>query len=127
MPAGTTPSGCPASQSTSQSAARLHRRVQLPAELADVRDPRGEGADRPDLDLAAARERKPSCETSSLVTDASRSRARGPQTPTVHQAVGHVDELRRAVRRQVVREPLEVARPVGGAGDDPEVPGRRAA
>ena len=61
---------------------------------------------------------KPSFETSSLVTDARMSRARGPQSPTVHQRRGEVVDPRAVV--QVVGEPLLVGHAVRAAGDDAE-------
>ena len=57
---------------------------------------RAPGRSRP---RGSATNGKPSCETSSLVTDASRSRARGPQTPTVHHADVDVEQRCRPVRR----------------------------
>ncbi len=70
---------------------------------------------------------KPSFETSSEVAEATTSRARGPQIPSVRQRRGGVEQLRGAVRRQVVAEPLAVAHPVGAAGHDPERGRARAA
>ena len=64
---------------------------------------------------------KPSCETSSLVTRGEDvARARPPEAERRPRG-REVGELRRAVRREVVGEPLVVRHPVRAAGDDAEV------
>ena len=63
---------------------------------------------------------KPSCETSSDVTLARMSRARGPQSADRRPRRRHVDERCRAVVRQRIDEQLAVGHPVCTAGDDPE-------
>ena len=64
---------------------------------------------------------KPSLETSSPVTLARMSRARGPQSPRVHHAEVSIGELCGAVAGQVVAEPLAVGHAVRAARDDPEL------
>ena len=67
--------------------ALLDRHVELPAELADVRDARREHTQRVDLDRAARREREaPRATRRPRVSDARMSRARGPQRPSVVHA-----------------------------------------
>ena len=63
---------------------------------------------------------KPSCETSSPVTLARMSRARGPHRPIVAPGRREVGDLRAAVAREVVGEPLEVGHAVRAARDDAE-------
>ena len=112
------------SSSGSHSRARLlDRHVELPAELADVGDPRGQHRSAtPDLDLAGrCRSRSPRRETSSSVSEARMSRARGPQRPMVVTLVGQVGQRRRRRPGQVVGEPLAVDHAVRAAGDHPEV------
>ena len=71
-----------------QPRALLHRDVQLPAEVADVGDARGEHLQRPDLDRLPAREREPLVGDVIAGADAPRmSRARGPHRPSVHSAL----------------------------------------
>ena len=103
-----------------QPRALLDRDVQLPAEIADVGDPRREHLQRPDLDRAAARERE------ALVRDVVAgdaredvARARAPQPERAPRA-RLVADLRRAVLGEVVLEPLQVGHPVRAAGDDAE-------
>ena len=64
-----------------QPRALLDRDVQLPAELTDVGDPRREHlAAAPSRSSGSVANGNPSCETSSLVSAARMSRARGPHS-----------------------------------------------
>ena len=101
----------------------LHRDVELPAELADVGDAGGEdrGARRPAI---SRQERKPNpaSETSSEVSEATMSRARGPQMPIVDTS--SVRSVRSWSPSSSGRWPANhgpVGHAVGAAGDDPEV------
>src|SRR4051794_2153933 len=104
-----------------QPGALLHRDVQLPTELPDIRDARGKDGDAADLDRPEGPERE------AAVRDIRGGRRREdiscPRSPDPCGAPGRgrVVELRGAVRRQVVAEPLAVAHPVRAAGHDPEV------
>ena len=100
--------------------ALLDRHVQLPAEVADVRDPRRQGELRADLERAAG------AELEGLVGDVVArhrgqdvARPRAPQ-PDRRPRRGDVDQRGRSVLRQVVAEPLLVSHPVRAAGHDPE-------
>ena len=104
-----------------QPRALLDRHVQLPAEVADVGDPRGEHAQRAHLDVAAGGEREALVRhvvARELAHDLARPRAPEPER---RPARGEVEDLRRAVLGQVVAVPLEVRHPVGAAGDHAEV------
>ena len=102
--------------------ALLDRDVELPAEVADVRDPRGEHAQRAELEHAAGREREALVrEVVARSARARMSRARGPQSPSVVQPLVRSVSWARPVRREVVGEPLAVRHPVRAARDDAEV------
>ena len=109
--------------------ALLDRDVDLPAELADVADPRGERPDAVDVDGLRGQEREALVADVGAAVDAAprTSRARGPHSPIVVHAFVDVVELGRAVRRQRVREDLLVAHAHAAAGHDPEPVVRRAA
>ena len=103
--------------------ALLDRDVDLPAELADVADPRGQRPDTVDVDRLRRQERKP------LVADVGAAVRRetqdvpGQRAPQPERGVGVRDvmELGRAIGRQGVLEDLPVAHPHTAAGHDPEV------
>ena len=103
-----------------QPGALLDRDVQLPAELADVGDPRGEHRHGARLDLAAG------AEAEALVADVVAGQltedVARPRTPQPDGGVGRgeVDDLRGAVGRGPVGEPLAVGHAVRAAGDDAE-------
>ena len=70
---------------------------------------------------------KPAFDTSSAVIEATTSRARGPQIPTVVHALVTSVSVRGAVLGQVVGEPLLVAHAHAAAGDDADSDHARAA
>ena len=103
-----------------QPRALLDRHVELPAEVADVGDARGEHAQRAHLDRAAGGERE-ALVREVVAREARRdvARARAPEAERA-PARGEVDDLR-AAGAGVVGVPLEVRHAVGAAGDDAEV------
>ena len=127
MPAGMTPCGAPASSSVSHSVVGLaHRHVELPAELADVGDARGEHGDAgggPGRhgDLAARQE--PEAGVGDVVIGQRGEDVAGPWTPDPDRGhvVGEVGERGLLVVGQPAGEPRPVGHAVGSAGDDPEV------
>src|SRR6185503_327347 len=96
-----------------QALALFHRYVQLPAELADVRDARSQDGDATELDRPARAEREAGVRD--VVGGRGRHHVTRPRTPDPGRAPGRgrVVELRRAVGRQVVPEPLPVAHTMG--------------
>ena len=112
----------PASQTRSQQLrALLDRHVELPAELADVRDARGEHAQRVDLDRAAAGERERLVRH--VVARHAREDVARARPPEAERRVrrGEVGDLRAAVGGQVVGVPLQVGHAVRAARDDAEL------
>ena len=98
-----------------------HRDVELPAELADVGDARGEDGGARDLDLATGEEAEAG--VADVVGGERGDDVAGAGAPDADggDVVGEVGEGRRARLRQVAGEPGAVGHAVRAAGDDPEV------
>src|SRR4029453_17228173 len=99
-----------------QLGAALHRDVELPTELADVRDAGRQDVERAELDRAAR------AELERLVADVALGEVAEdvarPRAPQADRRVCRrlVDDLRRPVRGHVVAEPLAVEVAVRAAG-----------
>ena len=103
-----------------QARSLLDRDVELPAEIAHIRDPRDQDLERTDLDHPAARERKPLVRD--VLTGGAGQDVSRPRTPEPERAPGVclVVDLRRTILGEVIGEPLEIRHPVRTAGDDAE-------
>ena len=119
MPTGTSPCGWPASHRVSHSrGALLDGHVQLPAELADVGDPRREHHDAADLDLPAGAEREP--RVRHVVGGHRGQHVPGPRAPQPDRGPGRGEVGQGRPGGQVVGDPLGVGHPGRAAGHHPE-------
>ena len=103
-----------------ETCAKLRRAVQLPAELADVRDPDREARNCTDRELLRPHVAKGAARQVGRRQGLQQRTGVRPPDPETGERGRHVGDVHRAVARRVLTDPGEVVLAERGSGDDPE-------